>query len=158
MVNTSITMPMPPFDNARLSVSDLRTTFGRWLPLSKSIWIHSRGRGGGWRRPPPPSSIWSFTLLEKKNSSSSKITEEQEHQSEEVIKKRHSNTEEIWISLAHQKPGYAAYPEKRDLITIVPLWLITIIPQWESRYLTSVWNFPKKLQRNIFPRKLQRNI
>ena len=54
-----ITMPMPPF-NARLSVSDLRTTFGRWLPLSKSI--HSRGRGGGWRRPPPPSSTWSFAL------------------------------------------------------------------------------------------------
>ena len=61
MVNTSITMPMPPF-NARLSASDLRTTFGRWLPLSKSILIHSRGRGGGWRRPPPPSSTWSFAL------------------------------------------------------------------------------------------------
>ena len=61
MVNTSITMPMPPF-NAWLSVSDLRTTFGRWLPLSKSILIHSRGRGGGWRRPPPPSSTWSFAL------------------------------------------------------------------------------------------------
>ena len=61
MVNTSITMPMPPF-NARLSVSDLRTTFGRWLPLSKSILIHSRGCGGGWRWPPPPSSTWSFAL------------------------------------------------------------------------------------------------
>ena len=35
---------------------------GRWLPLSKSISIHSRGRGGGWRGPPPPSSIWSFAL------------------------------------------------------------------------------------------------
>ena len=35
---------------------------GRWLPLSKSILIHSRGRGGGWRRPPPPSSTWSFAL------------------------------------------------------------------------------------------------
>ena len=35
---------------------------GRWLPLSKSIIIHSRGRGGGWRGPPPPSSIWSFAL------------------------------------------------------------------------------------------------
>ena len=52
---------MPPF-NARLSVSGHRTTFGRWLPLSKSLLIHSHGRGGGWRRPPPPSSTWSFAL------------------------------------------------------------------------------------------------